>query len=127
MLHTKFCENRPAGSGGEDFSRVYTIYGRGGNLGHVTWTIYINFRFPFPRRLNIKFGFDWPSGFRREDFENVNRRTTTDGRTPDPWVSYKLTGEPSAPVSKKKRNNFHEAGEIKILAFIHIKRNNYTT
>ena len=22
-----------------------------------------------------------------------------DGRTPDPWVSYKLTGEPSAQVS----------------------------
>ena len=31
-------------------------------------------------------------------FENVNGRTT-DGRTPDPWVSYKLTGEPSAQVS----------------------------
>ena len=35
MLHTKFRENRPAGSG-EDFARVFTIYGRGGNLGHVT-------------------------------------------------------------------------------------------
>ena len=40
-------------------------------------------------------------------FENVNRRTDdgrTDGRrrTPDPWVSYKLTGEPSAQVSYKK-------------------------
>ena len=37
-------------------------------------------------------------------FENVDGRTTTtttttDGRTPDPWVSYKLTGEPSAQVS----------------------------
>ena len=36
MLHTKFCENRPAGSGEEDFSRVFTICGRGGHLGHVT-------------------------------------------------------------------------------------------
>ena len=35
MLHTKFRENRPAGSGGEDFLRVFTIYGRGGHLGHV--------------------------------------------------------------------------------------------
>ena len=35
MLHTKFRENRPAGSG-EDFCRVFTIYGRGGHLGHVT-------------------------------------------------------------------------------------------
>ena len=33
-------------------------------------------------------------------FENVDGRTDDDdGRTPDPWVSYKLTGEPSAPVS----------------------------
>ena len=36
MLHTKFRENRPAGSGKEDFLRVLTIYGRGGHLGHVT-------------------------------------------------------------------------------------------
>ena len=35
MLHTKFGENRPAGSG-EDFLRVFTIYGCGGHLGHVT-------------------------------------------------------------------------------------------
>ena len=64
MLHTKFHGNRPAGSG-EDF--FFTIYGHGGHLGHVTWTIYTNFRSPFPRRLHIKFGFDWPSGFRGED------------------------------------------------------------
>ena len=67
MLHTKFCENRPDGSGEEDFRRVFTIYERGGHIGHVTWTIYTNFCFPFPRRLHIKFGFDWPSGFRGED------------------------------------------------------------
>ena len=66
MLHTKFRENPPAGSG-EDFLRFFAIYGHGGHLGHVTWTIYINFRSPFPRRLQIKFGFDWPSGFRGED------------------------------------------------------------
>ena len=36
MLHTKFLGNRPAGSGEEDFCRVFTIYGRGGHLGHVT-------------------------------------------------------------------------------------------
>ena len=35
MLHTKFHENQPAGSG-EDFLVVFTIYGRGGPLGHVT-------------------------------------------------------------------------------------------
>ena len=36
MLHTKFRENQPAGSGEEDFRRVFTIYGRGRHLGHVT-------------------------------------------------------------------------------------------
>ena len=39
MLHTKFRGNRPIGSG-EDFFKVFTIYGHGGHLGHVTWTIY---------------------------------------------------------------------------------------
>ena len=36
MLHTKFRGNRSTGSGGEYFCRVFTIYGRGGYLGHVT-------------------------------------------------------------------------------------------
>ena len=37
MLHTKFRENRPPGSGKEDFLRVFTIYSLiGGHLGHVT-------------------------------------------------------------------------------------------
>ena len=36
MLHTKFRENQPAGSREEDFRRVFTTYGRGGHLGHVT-------------------------------------------------------------------------------------------
>ena len=68
MLHTKFRENWPAGSGEEDFLRVFTKYGHSGHLGHVTWTVYINFGSPYPRRLHIKFGFDRPSGFREEDF-----------------------------------------------------------
>ena len=66
MLHTKFRENRSTGSGEDDF-KVFTIYGHGGHLGHVTCTIYVNFRSPFPTRLHIKFGFDWPGGFRGED------------------------------------------------------------
>ena len=32
MLHTKFRENQPAGSG----KKIFIIYGRGGHLGHVT-------------------------------------------------------------------------------------------
>ena len=67
MLHTKFRENRPAGSGEEDFRRVFTIYGRGGHLGHVTHMLQTNFRSPYTRRLQIKFGFDWASGFGEED------------------------------------------------------------
>ena len=45
----------------------FSIYSHGRHLGHVTLTIYINFLSPFPRMLHIKFGFDWPSGFRGED------------------------------------------------------------
>ena len=67
MLHAKFQDHRTSDSGEEDFFKVFAIYGHGGHLGHVTWTIYTNFRSPFPRRLHIKFGFDWPSGFRGED------------------------------------------------------------
>ena len=67
MLHSKFRRNRPVGSGEEDCRRVFTIYGRGGHLGHVTLMPRTNFRSPYPRRLHIKFGFDWPSDFRGED------------------------------------------------------------
>ena len=40
MLHTKFQGNQPSGSGEEDFFKVFTIYGHGGHLGHVTWMKY---------------------------------------------------------------------------------------
>ena len=63
MLHAKFQNHRPSGSG-EDFKKVFAIYCHGGHLGHVTWTIYTNFRSPFLRMLKLKFGFDWPNGFR---------------------------------------------------------------
>ena len=43
MLYTKFRENQPAGSGEEDF----TIHGRGGYLGHVTWISRSNLRSPY--------------------------------------------------------------------------------
>ena len=62
MLHTKFRENRPAGSGVEDFCVVFTIYGLGGHLGHVTQISRSNLRPPYPWMLHIKFHFDWPSG-----------------------------------------------------------------
>ena len=67
MLHAKFQDHRTSGSGEEEFLNVFAIYGRGGHLGHVTWTIYTNLGSLFPKRLHIKFGFHWPSGFRGED------------------------------------------------------------
>ena len=94
MLNTQFRGNRPNGSGEEEFWRVFTKYGRGGHLGHVTWTIFTNFRSPFPTRLHIKFGFDWPSGFRWDDlwkWWTDGRTPTDDGRTRAWWVHYKLT------------------------------------
>ena len=47
--------------------KVFYIYWRGGHLGQVTLTIYTNFGSPIPRRLHIKFGFEWPSGLGGED------------------------------------------------------------
>ena len=98
MLHNKFQNHRPSGSGEEDFFFFFAIYSHGGHLGHVTWTIYTNFRSPTLRMLHMKFGFDWPSGFRGEDVWKVWTMTTA--KTDDgAWVSYKLTCEPSAQVS----------------------------
>ena len=42
-------------------------YFHGGHLGHVTMTIYVNFHSLFLSMLRIKFGFDWPIGFREDD------------------------------------------------------------
>ena len=67
MVHAKFQNHRPSGSGEEDFLKVFAIiYSYDGHLGHVTSTIYINFRSPFVRRLHMKFGFDRPIGFRED-------------------------------------------------------------
>ena len=54
MLHTKFHGNRPAGSG-EDFLRVFTIYGRGGHLGHVTSIMSSDFCFHVHESFHTKF------------------------------------------------------------------------
>ena len=62
MLHTKFHENRPTGSG-EDFLRVFTIYGCGGHLGHVTIIMSSDFHFLVPESFHKKFGSDWHSSF----------------------------------------------------------------
>ena len=69
MLHAKFRGNRPVGSG-EDFLRVFTIYGRGGHLGHVTKMLRTNFRSPYPRRLHIKLTLIGQAVSEKKIFEN---------------------------------------------------------
>ena len=58
MLHTKFRENPPAGSGVEDFLRVFIIYGCGGHLGHVTSIMSSDFHFIVPGSFHKTFGLD---------------------------------------------------------------------
>ena len=50
------------------FEGFFTIYWHGGNLGHVTKMPRTKFLSLYPRRLQIKFGFDRPIGFGEEDF-----------------------------------------------------------
>ena len=50
MLHAKFQNHRPSGSGEEDFLKVFAIYSHGGHLGHVTLTIYTTFHSLFLKR-----------------------------------------------------------------------------
>ena len=55
MLHNKFCGNRPAVSGEEDFLSVFTIYGHDSHFCHVTSMISINIHFHVPKSLHTKF------------------------------------------------------------------------
>ena len=54
MLHTKFHANRPP---------VFTIYGHGGHLGHVTSIMFTYFHFRAPESFHTKFGSEWHSSF----------------------------------------------------------------
>ena len=62
MLHTKFRGNRPAGSG-EDFLKVFTMCGHGGNLGHGTSIMSSDFHFLVLESFHTKFGSDRQSSF----------------------------------------------------------------
>ena len=61
------------------FLKVFTIYGHGGHLGHVTWTIWPSFRSPIPRRLHMKFGFNQPFGYWRS-LKILNLRSLDQGQ-----------------------------------------------
>ena len=63
MLHTKFHGNRPAGSGKDFHIWVFTIYGHGGHLGHVTSIMSSDFYFLVPESFHTKFGSDQQSSF----------------------------------------------------------------
>ena len=63
MLHAKFRGNQPAGSGEKDFWRVFTIYGHGGHLGHVTSIMSSDFHFLVLESFHTKFGSDRHSSF----------------------------------------------------------------
>ena len=63
MIHTKFRGNRTASSGEEDFKRVFTIYGHGGHLGHVTSIMSLDFHFLVLESFHTKFGSDQHSSF----------------------------------------------------------------
>ena len=56
MLHTKFQGHWSIGSGEEDFFKVFTIYGHGIHVGHVTQLICINFHSYSPSSFHMNFG-----------------------------------------------------------------------
>ena len=63
MLHTKFRGSQPAGSTEEDFQRIFTIYGRVGQLGYVTSIMSSDFHFLVPESFHTEFGSDRHSSF----------------------------------------------------------------
>ena len=63
MLQTKFLGNQSAGSGLEEFCLVFTIYGHGGHLGHVTSIMSSNVHFLVPESFHTKFGSERHSSF----------------------------------------------------------------
>ena len=71
MLFTLFQGFLFLGSG-EDFLRVYTIYGHGGHLDWQTATIRIIFCSPSPRKLDMKYGHNVSLRFSHRSIENVN-------------------------------------------------------
>ena len=71
MLHAKFQDHRLPALKKKISKGFYHIWAWR-PLGHVTWTIYINFHSPFPRRLHIKFGLIDQAVSEEKKFEIVN-------------------------------------------------------
>ena len=86
MLHTNVRGNWSTGFG-EDFWRVFTIYGRGGHLGHVTQMPRTKFCSPYPTRLHLN--WLWSA----QHFPRCI--SIVDGRTPTADLGYTI----SSPMS----------------------------
>ena len=94
LLHIKFYGNLPTSSG-EDFWRVFTVYGHGGHLGDVN-------KLPFPLPIQAPHKISTWSAKRFQRRRSLKLWTPTDGcRIPyrrtdaGAWVYYKLTCEPA--------------------------------
>ena len=94
MLHNKFRGNQSAGSGEEDFWRVFTIYGRGGHLGHVTPDATNKLSFPLPKEAPHKIWLWLAKRFRRRRCLKM----WTDGRTTDGRRTPELRYTKSSPA-----------------------------
>ena len=66
MLYTKFQGHWSIGPGEEDFFNVFTIYGHGGHVGHVTQLICINFHSYSPSSFHMNFDSKSPNCFREK-------------------------------------------------------------
>ena len=86
--------------------------------------------FPFPRRLHIKFGFDWSSGFRGEEVWKCGRTTTTtDGRrTPDHGYTISSPCEPKGSgelINRERERCIRNAGVIPLVLLCCRSRQSY--
>ena len=84
MLCTKFGGNWPSGSGEEDFFLIsstffhyFVIISPWKRAGPFIWT---NLNPLYPRKLCVKFGWNWPSGSGEvdENVKSLRQRRTTD-------------------------------------------------
>ena len=67
MLRAKFQDHRTSCSGEEDFLSFLPYMAWWSSWSCDLDHLSINFFPPLLRRLHVKFGFDWPSGFGGED------------------------------------------------------------
>ena len=78
MLHTNFQSHGSIGSGEKDFFNIFTIYGHGSQVGHVTQLICINFHFLFSLKLSYELWFPIAPLFLRKTSFNFEIRVTFD-------------------------------------------------